>query len=246
MSWQWILVGNISILDKNYLYLQMFHRHGLFKYQLQSIIKYICERLTRSEQMLHLVFFAAASFAVGHAIVCTTELCQLMGVQSEIHCKGSIIKGGGFCGCSDACAKVEGEICQHGPSIFHGMPPAGTCDTGLVCRRPNPGTDGTSTLRLDLGVCVRDEAATDKTARAVSSVRSLCEQNRIRAMISMVVYRGKWIPLCDAEGLFMPMQCDNTHHCFCVDAHTGKVDESTKVLGEAVCIATTTAVPILP
>ncbi|KAK3580812.1 hypothetical protein CHS0354_025157 [Potamilus streckersoni] len=224
----------------------MFRRHGLLKYQPESIVSTFAKSLTRKEQMLHLVFFAAASFAVGNAIVCTTELCQLMGVQTEIHCKGSIIRGGGFCGCSDACAKVEGEICQHGPSFFRGMPPAGTCDTGLVCNRPDPGTDGANTLRLDLGVCVRDETSTDKTARAVSPARSLCQQMRIHTLISMVVYRGQWTPLCDADGLFMPMQCDNTNHCFCVDVHTGKVDESTKVLGEAVCITTTTVTPILP
>ena len=40
--------------------------------------------------------------------------------------------------------------------------------------------------------------------------RTLCEQRRIAAMISMIVYKGQWFPKCDTQGLFMPEQCDNT------------------------------------
>lgn len=40
------------------------------------------------------------------AIVCTPEMCA--GVEQEkLNCQGEVIKGGGFCGCSDVCAGVS-------------------------------------------------------------------------------------------------------------------------------------------
>lgn len=44
-------------------------------------------------------------FAVGEALVCTPQLCEMV-KNTPLQCKGSIVKGGGFCGCTDSCAKV--------------------------------------------------------------------------------------------------------------------------------------------
>ena len=43
--------------------------------------------------------------AVSSAIVCTPELCSNAHKQ-ELNCPGKVIKNGGFCGCTDVCAKV--------------------------------------------------------------------------------------------------------------------------------------------
>ncbi|VDI83982.1 Hypothetical predicted protein, partial [Mytilus galloprovincialis] len=65
--------------------------------------------------------------------------------------------------------------------------------------------------------------------------KTKCQQMRDIRMISFVVWKGMWTPKCDALGNFMPEQCDNTKHCFCVDAVDGTVDVSTKVLDSADC-----------
>lgn len=46
--------------------------------------------------------------------------------------------------------------------------------------------------------------------RAVPESLTACQQQYRIRMISMVVWRGMWIPKCDAEGNFEPQQCDNT------------------------------------
>lgn len=46
------------------------------------------------------------------ALVCTPELCGMI-KAAPLQCKGSIIKGGGFCGCTDACAKVCSDFWWH-------------------------------------------------------------------------------------------------------------------------------------
>lgn len=46
--------------------------------------------------------------------------------------------------------------------------------------------------------------------RAVPERLTACQQQYRIRMISMVVWRGMWIPKCDAEGNFEPQQCDNT------------------------------------
>ncbi|KAJ8298677.1 hypothetical protein KUTeg_022737 [Tegillarca granosa] len=83
-----------------------------------------------------------------------------------------------------------------------------------------------------------EQTAIETTTRA----QTKCEQMRAIRMISFVIWKGMWTPNCDAEGKFLPEQCDNTlieEHCFCVDAITGEVDESTKMLGHVDCIAST-------
>ncbi|XP_071105014.1 saxiphilin-like isoform X2 [Haliotis cracherodii] len=156
------------------------------------------------------VFWGAAN-----AIVCIPELCE--GVkQVPLNCAGSVIKGGGFCGCSDVCAKMEGETCQ--ARYMHGIIPAGSCDTGLVCKEGQM-------MAFGAGTCVK---ATSKR-----STKTKCQQMRMSAMITMIVYASKWTPNCDADGNFTPQQCDFSGHCFCVDAMG--VMQGSKVLGKVDC-----------
>ena len=43
---------------------------------------------------------------VGNCIVCIPQLCA-NAVQEPLNCPGSIVEKGGFCGCTDVCAKVS-------------------------------------------------------------------------------------------------------------------------------------------
>ena len=43
--------------------------------------------------------------------------------------------------------------------------------------------------------------------------QTLCQRKRIQSMIVTIFYKGQWFPKCDAQGLFMPEQCDNTGTC---------------------------------
>lgn len=54
---------------------------------------------------MKLIVLIFGCFAASEALVCTPELCGMI-KAAPLQCKGSIIKGGGFCGCTDACAKV--------------------------------------------------------------------------------------------------------------------------------------------
>lgn len=164
------------------------------------------------------------------AIVCTPLLCEGAS-QPVLHCPGGTIKGGGFCGCTDACAKVEGQVCQ--AEYVHSMLPAGTCDLGLYCQK-------LENMVFGRGVCVQNRPAVDLglhrqlVVRETVPHRTKCEQMRITAMITMVIWAGKWTPKCDAEGNFLPQQCDVSGHCFCVTSD-GAVIDGTKVLGPAAC-----------
>ncbi|XP_046368042.2 uncharacterized protein LOC124143203 isoform X1 [Haliotis rufescens] len=160
------------------------------------------------------VFLGAAN-----AIVCIPELCE--GVkQVPLNCAGSVIKGGGFCSCTDVCAKVEGETCQ--ATLMFGSPSIGQCDAGLQCKA---GDNGIMNF-FGRGTCVN----TTKTKR---STKTKCQQMRMSAMITMIVYASKWTPDCDADGNFTPQQCDFSGHCFCVDAMG--VMQGSKVLGKVDC-----------
>ena len=87
-----------------------------------------------------------------------------------------------------------------------------------------------------------DHAELTEPKKAPSSRRFLsssacdtpCRRKSSHCAISMIAYRGQWYARCDVEGKFLPQQCDNTRHCFCVDTD-GKVMEGTKVLGDAQC-----------
>ncbi|KAK6167416.1 hypothetical protein SNE40_021450 [Patella caerulea] len=166
------------------------------------------------------LFILLAVLGVTQAIVCTPFLCA--GAKFDAtQCKGSIIKNGGFCGCTDACAKVEGEDCQASVSMFHGSPPIGKCDDGLKCVAPNGGNP------FGRGQCIKDVQN--------RSVKTTCEQRRRTAMIIMVVYKGQWTPRCDVNGKFTPEQCDNTGSCFCVDVETGKITSNKRIQGQVQC-----------
>ncbi|ESO86071.1 hypothetical protein LOTGIDRAFT_235647 [Lottia gigantea] len=160
--------------------------------------------------MLFVVVLLAA-IASTQAIVCAPFLCNGATFDAT-QCKGGVIKDGGFCRCTDACAKVEGEMCQLERAIFGGVP-LGDCDNGLKC---TSGSDGHNPFGR--GVCAKDV-----TKRSVGSSRTECEQKRISAMISMAIWQGKWTPRCDTDGNFFPHQCDNTGSCFCVEKISGKI-----------------------
>ncbi|XP_060605744.1 uncharacterized protein LOC132758205, partial [Ruditapes philippinarum] len=150
------------------------------------------------------------------AMVCFHGICDRLPTREPLTgCKGSVIKNGGFCHCYDVCAKQEGETCQSRP--IRGRPNLGTCDTGLVC-------DAQEHMIIGAGKCVKSEETNVTAPKQDRSTRTLCEQKRISAMISMIVYRGQWFPKCDAAGLFKAEQCDNINECFCVDVNTGVVD----------------------
>ena len=55
---------------------------------------------------MKLLILIVGCVAVSEAIVCTPQLCGMV-KSAPLQCKGSVIKGGGFCGCTDACAKVN-------------------------------------------------------------------------------------------------------------------------------------------
>ena len=53
--------------------------------------------------------------------------------------------------------------------------------------------------------------------------KTLCQQMRLSAQITMVIWPGKWTANCDAQGAFMPQQCDMSgkfisylYHCYFV------------------------------
>merc|ERR1712179_366858 len=152
------------------------------------------------------LLFVFAILAVGQSMVCFKGICDHLPKRIASPCKGSTIKNGGFCGCYDVCAKQEGEECQ--ARIIRGRIPLGTCDKDLTCQ-PQPH------MMIGVGKCAKAIDNTSVTKRETN--RTMCEQKRIVAMISMIVYPGQWFPKCDADGLFEPEQCDNQGMCFCVD-----------------------------
>lgn len=178
---------------------------------------------------MKLIVLIFGCFAASKALVCTPELCGMI-KAAPLQCKGSIIKGGGFCGCTDACAKQVGESCDlpSGPHFF-GMLPSGPCDDGLECI--SPVTENHSVMRLGKGVCSKPR----QTRKTRSQSYTPCQIMYRQRSISMVVWQGWWLPKCDAEGNFEGEQCDNTGHCFCVTSHNGEVIQSSKVLGSADC-----------
>nr|KAG5691956.1 hypothetical protein BaRGS_011347 [Batillaria attramentaria] len=141
--------------------------------------------------MLSLVVVLALTSPLASAIVCLPEMCESV-TQHLLDCKGGIIKNGGFCGCTDVCAKVklmEGEICQ--AEHMFGMIPQGTCDSGLHCQKQDHMAFGT-------GLCVKsppdvDLMPTHPAKRQLAAGKTRCEQMRLSSMISMVVYEGQCV-----------------------------------------------------
>lgn len=167
-----------------------------------------------------------ATVGYASAIVCTPLLCQGVDRDTPLNCPGSIIKNGGFCGCSDACAKVEGETCQ--ATYMFGMIPAGRCDDGLECVHVT-----SEHVRLGLGQCQKKQVVVSN--RSVQRhAQTRCEQMRASQQISFVIYEGQWMAKCDFMGNFESKQCDNQNKCFCVDAKSGQLLTG-RQLGQVFC-----------
>ncbi|XP_060084426.1 insulin-like growth factor-binding protein 2 [Ylistrum balloti] len=174
--------------------------------------------------MLPVIVVLVASLGYASAIVCTPELCKGVDRETPLNCAGSIIRNGGFCGCSDVCAKVEGEACQ--ATYMFGIIPAGRCDDGLECVH-----DTTEHSRLGVGSCQRKQ---DSVRSFEGHAQTTCEQMRAVQQISFVIYSGQWMAKCDAMGNFEPEQCDNENKCFCVDQKSGHL-LSERQLGHVAC-----------
>merc|ERR1712136_486085 len=129
------------------------------------------------------------------AIVCTPELCEGV-TQPLLSCQGGIIKQGGFCGCTDVCAKVEGEHCQ--AELTFGLSvSAGTCDSGLHCVREEHLASGMGVCRrmhhdIDLGY--KPDHHHKRQLGSTSKPQTLCQRMRLSSMISMVVYGASGSP----------------------------------------------------
>lgn len=65
--------------------------------------------------------------------------------------------------------------------------------------------------------------------------RTPCEEQRRARLMSMVVWQGQWVPVCDSQGNYVSHQCDNMGQCFCVETHSGKM-LTEKSLGEVNCV----------
>ncbi|XP_067655754.1 thyroglobulin-like [Haliotis asinina] len=171
--------------------------------------------------MISVAVFLAAFVTVG-AIVCTPDMCD--GVEkTPLTCPGSVIEGGGFCGCTDSCAKVEGDLCEKSPLLLWPLS-HDECDTGLVCD-----SVGSSLLALlGKGKCVRDT----QRKRFVLDDVTACQKMKI-VKASQPTYSDKWIPKCDVNGAFESMQCDLAGRCFCVNS-AGQIQGS-RVQGKVTC-----------
>jgi len=147
----------------------------------------------------------------------TQTLCQRRRIQSMIV---QIVYPGQWFPKCDAEGLFQAEQCDNEGMCF--------------CVDANSG-------EIDLTTKVKGSANCEANAVQARNTQTLCERQRIVSMISMVVYPGQWSPKCDAEGLFQAEQCDNQGMCFCVDAHSGEVDLTTKVKGSANCDANSVA-----
>ncbi|XP_033752479.1 nidogen-2-like [Pecten maximus] len=170
--------------------------------------------------ILALVIIGAAS-----ALECGPETCAVVGLSLPLNCKGTVIKNGGFCGCYDVCAKQAGESCQARPGL-DGRSTYGTCEPGLIC------VPHGEMVSLGYGRC--HIPRTPRFLNTLMSHNTPCEQQRRARLMSMAVWRGQWVPVCDSQGNYVPHQCDNIGQCFCVETHSGKM-LTAKSLGAVDC-----------
>lgn len=166
------------------------------------------------------------------AIVCPPNFCDSV-QQPLLDCRGGIIKGGGFCGCTDICARVHGEDCQ--VDTFLGIPNTAQCDEGLTCTPFLLEGSATGHKCINNSLLGEDGTSNLFVSRRGLNCQTTCQRKSLMCTISMVVYEGQWFAKCDLEGNFHPEQCDNTGHCFCVNTLTGEIQEGSKVLGSANC-----------
>ncbi|BFZ05040.1 hypothetical protein BsWGS_08079 [Bradybaena similaris] len=180
----------------------------------------------------------SALVCLASAFVCPPNYCDHV-KQPELNCTGSVIPHTGLCGCYNSCARLEGETCIS-THVFGTLRTA-VCDTGLVCALTTINGD------FEMHKCVKaadvqttpsqpvEKEVPGEVKRQTYQCGTPCRRKSVHCAISMIVYAGQWFAKCDAAGNFLPEQCDNTGHCFCVDTATGAVLDGTKVLGSASC-----------
>merc|ERR1712244_13334 len=169
--------------------------------------------------MLRLLL-ATVAIASASAIVCTPDMCN--GVTQEVlNCKGNVIKNGGFCGCTDVCARVENEPCKD-HLVLLGVPNDAVCDQGLVCaplmlEGYSQGHRCQSQDRLQ-GKVDGDELLMSKKRQA-SGCETACQKKSERCTFSFVIYASQWFADCDANGAFKAKQCQRDQQkCWCVNS----------------------------
>jgi len=164
------------------------------------------------------IILACVAVSVASAIVCTPDMCN--GVKQEVlNCKGSVIKNGGFCGCTDVCARVENEPCKDN-IVLLGVPNDATCDQGLVCaplmlEGYDQGHRCQSVDKLQAKVDGDDLMV---SRRQASRCQTACQKKSQMCTFSFVIYEGQWFADCDSNGAFKAKQCDNTQKCWCVNS----------------------------
>ncbi|GFO01800.1 cystine knot toxin [Plakobranchus ocellatus] len=178
------------------------------------------------------IFLCFVMIKLSLAIVCPPNVCDNV-QQQPLDCKGGVIKGGGFCGCTDICAKVHGEDCQI--TSFLGIPNTAVCDEGLTCIPFLLEGSATGHKCVDSSLVGEDGETPLFVSRRGMRCSTPCQRKSLLCTFSMVVYEGQWFAKCDSLGNFHPEQCDNTGHCFCVDRLSGEIQEDSKVLGSANC-----------
>ncbi|XP_013382533.2 uncharacterized protein LOC106153228 [Lingula anatina] len=159
---------------------------------------------------------------LAYGIVCMPEMCKNVEPLDATQCKGGVITRGGYCGCNDACAKVEGETCQAPNGFLGPSMNLGRCDNGLECVQQANAMRGVGKCTMLL------------LSKREGELTKCQQEYRIR-QISMVIWQGMRIPKCDKDGLYETEQCNNLNECYCVDKVNGVEIEGTKALGAAKC-----------
>merc|ERR1712244_12935 len=138
-----------------------------------------------------------------------------------LNCKGNVIKNGGFCGCTDVCARVENEPCKD-HLVLLGVPNDAVCDQGLVCaplmlEGYSQGHRCQSQDKLQ-GKVDGDELLMSKKRQA-SGCETACQKKSERCTFSFVIYASQWFADCDANGAFKAKQCQRDQQkCWCVNS----------------------------
>lgn len=137
---------------------------------------------------MKIVIIFALCIATVNAFVCLKDTCSRINCSSVTACNGRITKG--LCGCCDVCIVTlrEGEVCN--PYPFLGLPPHSECGFNLVCSKHT--MTCIKPLNLFLGGC---------------------NEERSKAMLNMLP--GAFLPKCDADGSYAPVQCHGSI-CTCV------------------------------
>lgn len=138
--------------------------------------------------MMKHLFLIALCVVAANAIVCPEDACSLMKCKAVTACNGRVTKG--ICGCCDVCivSLREGERCHAYP--FMGVPILSECGFNLVCSKHT-------------GTCIKP----------LTFFAGSCEDRRAEAMSRRLL--GTFIPKCEADGSYSPVQCHGSV-CKCV------------------------------